>query len=53
MQLTIPETVRAVVGASDLGKPSVVDIPFNSRSDIQDLGTHSIVVLNRAMGLNP
>ena len=53
MQFTLPETIRAVVSDSDLGKPSVVDLPFSSRSDIQSLSPHSVVVLNRALGLNP
>ena len=53
MEFTLPETVRAVVGDSDLGKPSVVDLPFSYRSEIQSLDPHSVVVLNRALALNP
>ena len=53
MTQSFSQTVRAVVASADLGKPTVTDLPFGSRDDVQNLDAHSIVVLNHAAALNP
>ncbi|WWC91531.1 uncharacterized protein L201_006477 [Kwoniella dendrophila CBS 6074] len=50
---SIPDTVRAVVASPDLGNPTVENLPFGTRQDIQNLGPYSVVVKNKAVGLNP
>lgn len=53
MSPSLPETVRAVVASADLSKPTVVDLPFGSREDVQHPAPHGIVVVNHAAALNP
>ena len=49
----IPATVRAVIAQPDLSRPQVHSLPYGDSDLVKNLGPDHVVVLNRAIGLNP
>lgn len=49
----IPVTIKAVITNPDLGRPFVEEIPFGTRTDVQNLDPDKVILSTRALSLNP